>query len=65
MAGAAKLFAGAKMSWDQVKKAADSDDAKFTPFPLAGTLSVALKTDDAADAVVQRRSASSPAATRS
>ena len=44
MAGAAKVFAGAKVSWDQVKKAADSDDAKFTSFPLAGTLSVAIKT---------------------
>ncbi|QDZ08953.1 M28 family peptidase [Sphingomonas panacisoli] len=44
MAGAAKLFAGARMSWDQVKKAADSDDAKFTAFPLSGNLSAALKT---------------------
>jgi hypothetical protein len=44
MAGAAKVFAGAKMSWDQVRKAADSDDAKFTSFPLNGTLSVAIKT---------------------
>ncbi|MDB5679302.1 M28 family metallopeptidase [Sphingomonas bacterium] len=44
MAGAAKLFAGARMSWDQVKKAAESDDAKFTSFPLAGILSVAIKT---------------------
>jgi len=44
MAGAAKMFAGAKMSWDQVKKAADSDDAKFTAVPLKGTLAVAIKT---------------------
>ncbi|MBS0480220.1 MAG: M28 family peptidase [Proteobacteria bacterium] len=44
MAGAAKVFAGAKMSWDQVRKTADSDDAKFASFPLAGTLSVAIKT---------------------
>jgi Zn-dependent M28 family amino/carboxypeptidase len=44
MAGAAKLFAGAQQSWDQVRKAADSDDAKFTSFPLIGTLSVATKT---------------------
>jgi Zn-dependent M28 family amino/carboxypeptidase len=44
MAGAAKLFAGARVSWDQVRKAADSDDAKFTSFPLAGTLSLAIKT---------------------
>ena len=44
MAGAAKVFAGAKSSWDQVNKTADSDDAKFTSFPLSGTLSVAIKT---------------------
>jgi Zn-dependent M28 family amino/carboxypeptidase len=44
MAGAAKLFVGAPQSWDQVRKAADSDDAKFTSFPLTGTLSVAIKT---------------------
>ena len=44
MAGAAKMFVGAKMSWDQVRKAADSDDATFTSFPLNGTLSVAIKT---------------------
>ncbi len=44
MKGATKLFAGAKMSWDDVKKAADSDDAKFTPFMLKGNLSVATKT---------------------
>ena len=44
MAGAAKVFAGAKLSWDQVRKTADSDDAKFTSFALPGTLSVAIKT---------------------
>jgi len=43
-AGAAKLFADARMSWDQVRKVADSDDATFTSFPLAGTLSVAIRT---------------------
>ena len=45
MAGAAKLFVGAKTSWEQVKAAADSDDAKFIPVPLAGNLAVALKTE--------------------
>ncbi|MES2096759.1 MAG: M28 family metallopeptidase [Pseudomonadota bacterium] len=45
MAGAAKLFAGARVSWDQVRKAADSDDAKFVPVPLKGTLSVAIRTE--------------------
>lgn len=45
MAAAAKMFAGAGTSWDQVRKAADSDDAKFTPVALKGTLSVAIKTN--------------------
>ena len=42
---AAKMFSGAKIGWDQVRKAADSDDAAFRPVALAGTLSVAIKTD--------------------
>ena len=41
---AAKMFEGAKVPWDAVRKAADSDDAKFVPTPLKGTLSVAIKT---------------------
>lgn len=43
-AGAARLFAGAAIGWDQVRKAADSDDARFTAEPLKGSLSVAITT---------------------
>lgn len=42
--GAAKLFAGAKVSWDAVAKTAETDGATFKAMPLAATLSVALKT---------------------
>lgn len=45
MAAAAKMFAGARTSWDQVRKAADSDKAVFAPVPLKGVLSVAIKTE--------------------
>lgn len=45
MAAAARMFADARTSWDQVRKAADSDKAAFSPVPLKGTLSVAIKTD--------------------
>lgn len=44
-AAAAKLFAGAKTSWDQVRKATDSDNAAFTPVLLKGMLAVAVKTE--------------------
>lgn len=44
MAAAARMFSGAAIGWDAVKKAADSDDAAFVPEPLKGTLSVAIKT---------------------
>ncbi len=44
-AAAAKMFAGAKTSWDQVRKAADSDNASFTPVLLKGVLAVAVKTE--------------------
>ncbi len=39
--GAAKLFG---KSWSRIAKQAQSDNAKFTSAPLAGTLSVATKT---------------------
>lgn len=42
---AAKMFAGARIGWDQIRKAADSDDAAFKPVALNGTLSVAIKTE--------------------
>jgi len=45
MAAAAKMFAGASISWDQVRKAADSDKAVFKPIPLKGVLSVAINTE--------------------
>jgi hypothetical protein len=45
MAAASRMFAGARTSWDQVRKAADSDKAAFSPVPLKGILSVAIKTD--------------------
>jgi Zn-dependent M28 family amino/carboxypeptidase len=44
-AAAAKMFAGARIGWDQVRKAADSDDAAFKPVALNGLLSVAIKTE--------------------
>jgi len=44
-AAAAKMFAGARIGWDQVRKAADSDDAAFKPVALNGVLSVAIKTE--------------------
>ncbi|HEX7693585.1 MAG TPA: M28 family metallopeptidase [Sphingomonas sp.] len=43
--GAATLFAGAKTSWDQVRKAAERDDAVFVPTALKGVLSVAIRTE--------------------
>lgn len=42
---AARMFAGATTSWDQVRKAADSDNAVFKPVVLKGSLSVAIKTE--------------------
>lgn len=45
MAAAAKMFAGARTSWDQVRKAADSDKAAFKPIALKGVLSVAINTE--------------------
>ena len=42
---AAKMFAGARIGWDQIRRAADSDDAAFKPVALNGTLSVAIKTE--------------------
>lgn len=45
MAAAAKMFAGARIGWDQVRKAADSDNAAFKPVALNGTLSVAINTE--------------------
>jgi hypothetical protein len=45
MAAAAKMFAGAGTSWDQVRKAADSDKAVFKPIPLKGVLTVAINTE--------------------
>lgn len=45
MATAAKMFAGAGISWDQVRRAADSDKAVFKPIPLRGVLSVAINTE--------------------
>ena len=44
-AAAAKMFAGARIGWDQVRKAAESDDAAFKPVALNGLLSVAIKTE--------------------
>ena len=41
---AAKLFAGAPISWAHVSNLAQSDDAAFIAFPLTGRLSVAIKT---------------------
>jgi hypothetical protein len=45
MAAAEKMFAGARIGWSQVRKAADSDNAVFAPVALKGTLSVAIKTE--------------------
>ena len=45
MAAAAKMFAGARTGWDQVRKAADSDKAVFKPIPLKGVLTVAINTE--------------------
>jgi len=45
MAAAAKMFAGATIGWDQLRKAADSDNAAFRPVALKGSLSVAIKTE--------------------
>ena len=42
---AATLFTGAKTSWDQVRKAAERDDAVFAPTALKGVLSVATRTE--------------------
>jgi hypothetical protein len=42
---AAKMFAGTRIGWDQIRKAADSDDAAFKPVALNGTLSVAIRTE--------------------
>ncbi len=44
MAGAVKLFAGAKTPWSRIVKQADRDNAKFKAVPLVGTLTVATKT---------------------
>ncbi|HXH15131.1 MAG TPA: M28 family metallopeptidase [Sphingomonas sp.] len=44
MAGAAKLFAGARTPWTKVAKQAMGANAKFKAEPLVGTLSVATKT---------------------
>jgi len=44
MAAAAKMFDGAAIKWDDVKKAAEADDARFRPVALKGSLSVAIKT---------------------
>lgn len=44
MAGAEKLFAGAKTPWATIAKAAEVDGAVFKAMPLPGTLTVAAKT---------------------
>ena len=44
-AGSAKLFAGARIGWEQVRAAADSADARFTAEPLPGTLTAAIRTE--------------------
>ncbi|WP_010545450.1 M28 family metallopeptidase [Sphingomonas elodea] len=44
MAGAEKLFAGAKTPWATIAKAAEVDGATFKAMPLPGTLTVAAKT---------------------
>lgn len=44
IAGAAKLFEGARTPWNTIAKAAEKDGATFKPVALAGTLSVKLKT---------------------
>ena len=43
-AGAAKLFEGAKVSWAEVVKLAQDDNARFKPVQLPATLTVGLKT---------------------
>jgi Zn-dependent M28 family amino/carboxypeptidase len=47
-AGAAKLFEGAKTSWEAIAKTAETDGATFKAMPLAATLSAALKTSNRA-----------------
>ncbi|WP_333574246.1 M28 family metallopeptidase [Sphingomonas sp.] len=44
MAGAEKLFAGGKIAWAAIAKAAEVDGATFKAFQLPGTLTVAAKT---------------------
>jgi Zn-dependent M28 family amino/carboxypeptidase len=44
MAGAAKLFAGAKQKWEAVQKAAEADNAVFKAEALPVSVSVAAKT---------------------
>lgn len=44
LAGAAKLFAGAKTPWPAIAKAAEVDGASFKAFELPGTITVAAKT---------------------
>lgn len=45
LAGAAKLFAGARTPWDKVVAAAEKGETKFKPEKLKGMLSVSLKTE--------------------
>ena len=45
IAGAAKLFAGAKTSWASVVKAAENENASYKAVQLPGTLAVATKTE--------------------
>ncbi len=44
LAGAEKLFAGAKVKWADLAKRAETDGAKFTPVELPTRLAVTLKT---------------------
>lgn len=44
MAGAEKLFAGAKTPWSAIAKAAAVDGATFKAMPLPGTITIAIKT---------------------
>jgi Zn-dependent M28 family amino/carboxypeptidase len=48
LAGAEKLFAGARASWAKVAKEADKADARFMAEALPATLSIATKTSFAA-----------------
>ncbi|QNQ09624.1 M28 family metallopeptidase [Sphingomonas alpina] len=43
-AGAAKLFAGAKVKWEDMLKQANNSETRFKAVELPGTLTVALKT---------------------